>query len=238
MRKALVLVHVAFEHLGTLAPVLTDAGFTLEYVEASTASLTTIDPLAPDLLVIMGGPIGVYEGETYPFINAEIDLIRRRLEAQKPILGICLGAQMMAAALGARVYAGTQGKEIGWAPLSACADAERCPAIAALLQPGIQVLHWHGDTFDLPEGAQHLASSALYRNQAFAMGRYALALQFHPEVQTRELERWYVGHAAELAAARVSVTQLRQDAQRLAPLLEGAARNFWHQWLVAAGLVA
>jgi GMP synthase (glutamine-hydrolysing) len=106
--------------------------------------------------------------------------------------------------------------------------------VSELFAPGVQVLHWHGDTFDVPPGAAHLAVSRAYPNQAFAVGQNALALQFHPEVQAAALERWYVGHACELGAARIDVAQLREDSRRHAPLLQEAARRLWRRWLDAA----
>lgn len=231
MPTALVITHVAFEDPGSLGPELLRAGYTIELLEASIANLAAIDPLAADLLVVLGGPIGVYETAAYPFVQTEIALLQARLAAQRPTLGICLGAQLMAAALGAKVYPGRAGKEIGWSPLRAGPQAARCTGFAGLLASGLSVLHWHGDTFDLPQGALHLASSALYPNQAFAIGNYALGLQFHPEVTTQGLERWYVGHASELAAAGVDIPGLRASSHVHAPLLESAARRFWQTWL-------
>ena len=231
MPKAVAITHVPFEDLGSLAGVLAERNFSVHIVDACTADLRSLDPLAADLLVVLGGPIGVYETDLYPFLVAERELIRRRLQARLPTLGICLGAQLMAAALGAAVYAGNNGKEIGWAPLLAGADAAAVPAVLELLAPGVQVLHWHGDTFDLPAGAAHLAATARYANQAFAVGRHALGLQFHPEVQAAALERWYVGHACELSAARIDIPQLRAEAERHAPALQEAARRCWRRWL-------
>ncbi len=233
MRKALALNHLAFEDLGSLGTELMRAGYTIDTVDACTADLRAIDPLAPDLLVILGGPIGVYEHETYPFLSAEMDLIRSRLAKKLPTIGICLGAQLLATALGASVYPGTQGKEIGWAPIQAGTDAALHPFFSELLTPDLHILHWHGDTFDLPANAQHLASTAAYPNQAFAMGQYALGLQFHPEVTAQNLERWYVGHACELTHAEISVAQLREDSRVYAPRLEAAAQRFWRSWLNA-----
>lgn len=233
MRKALVLFHVAFEDAGSLGPALEAAGFAIDQVEASTADLAALDPLAPDLLVVMGGPLGAYEGATYPCIDAGIALLRRRLAAGLPTLGICLGAQLMAAALGARVHPG-HGKEIGWSVLAAGDDAAAHPAFAELLLPPVPVLHWHGDTFELPPGAQHLASTPAYRNQAFALGPKVLGLQFHPEVQAGALERWYVGHACELAGAGIDVNALREAGRGHAPALEAAAGRFWRRWLDGA----
>jgi GMP synthase (glutamine-hydrolysing) len=235
MPKAVAITHVPFEDLGSLAAVLAERNYAVQTLDACTADLQNLDPLAADLLVVLGGPIGVYETDRYPFLSGELELIRRRVQSRRSTLGICLGAQLVAAALGAAVYPGRNGKEIGWAALSAGADTATCPAMAELLAPGVQVLHWHGDTFDLPTGATHLAATARYINQAFAVGAHALGLQFHPEVQAAALERWYVGHACELDAARIDIPQLRADAARHAPALAAAARRFWRCWLDAAG---
>jgi GMP synthase (glutamine-hydrolysing) len=231
MRTALALTHVPFEDLGSLAEELSARDYEVRIVDACTADLRALDALAPDLLVVLGGPIGVYETEAYPFLQWELALLRQRLAQNAPTLGICLGAQLMAAALDAPVYAGRQGKEIGWAALMPGADASACPAIAELLIPDLRVLHWHGDTFDLPRGAAHLAASAPYPNQAWSIGQNILSLQFHPEVLTAALERWYVGHANELATARVDVPRLRSDGHRFGPALQGPARRFWRGWL-------
>ncbi len=116
MPTAQLLTHIAFEDAGTLGPVLAQAGYTLQTLDACSTDFSALDPMAADLLIVAGGPIGVYEAATFPFLQAEIDFIHARLQQQKPVLGFCLGAQLMAAALGARVYPGANGKEIGWAP--------------------------------------------------------------------------------------------------------------------------
>lgn len=231
MKTALAITHVAFEDLGTLEETLLQAGYAIERCDACTADLTALAPRAQDLVVVLGGPVGVYEQKSYPFISAEIDLLRSRLASGRPTLGICLGAQLMAAALGARVYPGSNGKELGWKPLQPGAHAARLPAMAHLLTPGLPVLHWHGDTFDLPAGASHLAASDRYPQQAFALGRFALGLQFHPEVTATGLERWYVGHASELTQAGIDVPKLRRESGMHAPALAETSRRFWRNWL-------
>jgi GMP synthase (glutamine-hydrolysing) len=230
-RRALVLSHLAFEDLGTLEAPLLDRGFEIESVLAATARFPLPQAESCDLLVVLGGPIGVYDQQDYPFLNDEIACIAARLAARKPILGICLGAQMMAAALGARVYPGQNGAEIGWFPLEAAPNANPPEWFAPLLASGLPLFHWHGDTFDLPSGAFHLAKTERYANQAFSIGDCALALQFHPEVTAAGLESWYVGHACELHHAGIAAASLRSSAREHAARLEAAAALFWKLWL-------
>jgi len=228
----LAIRHVPFEDLGLLGPLLADRKHTVRYVEAPTADFADVDALAPDLLVVLGGPIGVYESDRYPFIDAEVALLQRRLAAAKPTLGICFGSQLMAKALGARVYASGV-KEIGWAPLTLTSDG----AASCLRHLATPVLHWHGDTFDLPIGAVRLASTPACRNQAFSAGPHALALQFHAEACGPPLEAWFVGHACEIAATpAVSVPQLRADTQRFSPALEQCGRACFGDWFSTVGL--
>lgn len=226
-RLAVAIRHVPFEDLGNLESSLLARGYRIEYKEAGLHRLSEV-PANAELLVVLGGPIGAYEDEAYPFIRDEVRLLEKRLGEDLPTLGICLGAQMMARALGARVYPGP-GKEIGWGSL-ALAQAARTSALEHL--HGVHVLHWHGDTFDMPAGAIHLASTAICVNQAFSWGRRGLALQFHPEVREAGLERWYIGHACEIAAtAGISVADLRTQAAQHAPALQGHAAKVWARWL-------
>lgn len=229
--RALVLNHVPFEDLGSLEPPLVECGFAIETVDAATARFPLAQADDADLLVVLGGPIGVYETDAYPFLAGEIACIRQRLAADRPVLGICLGAQLMAAALGARVYPGAHGAEIGWAPIEFSGSGELPQWFAPLVAGGLPVFHWHADTYDLPHGAKPLARSEFYEQQAFMVGQHGLALQFHPEVTAQGLERWYVGHATELSARKMSVPELRAAGTRHAPALEQSAKVFWNSWL-------
>ena len=229
--QALVLSHIVFEDLGLFEAPLRARGFEIENVLAAEARYPLQKAESCELLVIMGGPMGVYEQQDYPFLTGEIALIRQRLAARKPILGICLGAQLMAAALGARVYPGENGKEIGWSAIQSAPNLTPPNWFAPLLADGLEVLHWHGDTFDLPPSVLHLASSKLYANQAFAVEDFALALQFHPEVTAAGLESWYTGHAAELNRTGISIPALRSAAQNHAAALERATKRFFNLWL-------
>jgi GMP synthase (glutamine-hydrolysing) len=234
MKTVLAIRHVAFEDLGGFAPVLTDRGYAIQYQEAGWDDLAPLDPLAADLLVVLGGPIGVYEEEAYPFIRDELRLLRTRLDAGRPTLGICLGGQMIARALGAPVYPGGH-KEIGWKPLI-LTDAGRVSPLAAFAD-GASALHWHGDTFDLPEGATLLASTDRYPHQAFAWGHHVLALQFHIETTARGLEHWFIGHACEIAGTPgLNVPMLRTETMRHAPGAETRGQQCLQVWLDQAGL--
>lgn len=230
MKHAYVIRHLAFEDLGSLDEVLRHQGYAVRYLEAGVDDVLQVGRDKPDLLVVLGGPIGVYETGIYPFLHDEITVIRERLLAERPVIGICLGAQLMAAALGARVYPG-HGKEIGWAEVMPANIAVQGSVLAPLFAPGIKVLHWHGDTFDVPEGAQHLAVSAMYPNQAFSLGRHALALQFHPEILGHNIERWLIGHACELATANINIPALRNETAMHAEALRRAAGAVWMAWL-------
>ena len=228
-RTARVITHVAFEDLGSFEQILREAGFEVDYLSAGSDDFDQIRPEADDLLVVLGGPISVNDAAEYPFLETELDILGKRLAADRPTLGICLGAQLIARALGANVYPG-QHKEIGWSPIQLTHAGSRS-ALRHLFGVGVDVLHWHGETFDIPEGAEHLASSALYPNQAFSYGK-ALALQFHPEVTARGLEQWFIGHTVEIHQTDgVSVNQLRDDSALYADTLQARAYGFFSEWL-------
>lgn len=230
MKECVALRHVAFEDLGLFEGVLAEHGYQLRYVDAVTDSLEGLEDVA--LLVILGGPLGVYQQEDYPFLKDEIALVARRIGKNLPTLGLCLGSQIMAAALGARVYPGGRG-EVGWSPLEITAAGMRSP-LRHLAGPA--VFHWHGDTFDLPAGAELLASTPVYPHQAFSLGPRVLALQFHPEVTPLGLERWYVGHCCELANPdRPTVATLRSDAQRYGEGIAAAGPVVLREWLAGLG---
>ncbi len=225
---AYVIRHVAFEDLGSFGPLLERQGYAIRYADAGYDDLADD---GSDLLIVLGGPIGANDDADYPFIRDELRLIEQRAKANKPVLGLCLGAQMIARALGAKVYR-AQAKEIGFAPVR-LTDAGRQSCLASLADK--PVLHWHGDTFVLPTGARHLADTDICPHQAFAWGANdaLLALQFHPETTARGLERWFIGHTGELAAEGLSIAQLRADAARHGAAMETAAGGILTRWLAA-----
>ena len=229
MPNAIAIRHVSFEDLDAFGPILEAAGYKVSYRDAPVDDLSSPDLASCDLLVALGGPIGAYQEDLYPFLKPEIALIEKRLKAGKPVLGICLGAQLMARALGAKVYAAGF-KELGWSAISLSAAGRESPLVK--IKAGTRVLHWHNDTFDLPSGAIQLASTPKTPNQAFALKRHGLALQFHLEATPKGLERWYVGHTLEIATTpRVSVPKLRADAAKFAGELAPMAKACLEDWL-------
>ncbi|WP_433884908.1 glutamine amidotransferase [Pseudomonas vranovensis] len=227
MKTLLALRHLYFEDLGNLEPVLVELGYHVQYLDVCTTELTDIDPQRADLVVVLGGPIGAYEEASYPFLVQELELIRSRLKSGKPLLGICLGAQLIARALGAEVYP-MASKEIGFNKVSLTA-AGQASALASL--GDVPVLHWHGDQFDIPQGATRLAESDLCTNQAFSVGSNVLALQFHLEADPGRVEQWLVGHAAELAAQGIQPGAMRQEALKVSSQLEQVCQSFIQGWV-------
>lgn len=230
MKTAIAIRHLDFEDLGTLEPVLAARGYTLRYLDATTDDLCVEDAASADLLVVLGGPIGAFDDNLYPFVNDELALICQRLESRLPLLGICLGAQLIARALGASVV--SMGvKEIGFTPLALTPEGEASP-LAALSK--VPVLHWHGDRFDIPTGATRLAGTPVCVNQAFSVDRHVLALQCHLEAAPDRIERWLVGHACELAQTGIDPRTLRSEAQAWQFDLPLAAQVVFSAWLDGA----
>ena len=190
------LQHVPFEGLGSIA----------DWAKARRARISRTrlfaceafpSPDEIDLLVVMGGPMGVYDADEYPWLAREKEFLKCAIDSETRVLGVCLGSQLIAEVLGARVYP-NEHKEIGWFPI---AGAQTHGAIGSLLARAGDVFHWHGDAFDLPDGATHLAESRACRHQAFSMGDTVLAFQFHLET-TRRTAQALIDHCGhEIAAA-------------------------------------
>jgi GMP synthase (glutamine-hydrolysing) len=227
-KSCLVVRHVAFEHAGTFAGVLAERGHSVTVRDAGIDALAPAAVAVPDLLVVLGGPLGANDERTYPFLLDELALIERQARLDRPLLGIGLGAQLMARALGGRAYKGNV-KEIGFSPLILTAEGRAGPL--GVFGDAWPVLHWHGDTFDPPRGATLLAMTAHYRHQAFEIGPRTLGLQFHAEVEAHEIERWLIGHAVELTTARLDPAQIRAAARQFGDGLAARARRFLGQWL-------
>lgn len=188
MPRLLVFQHVAHEILGTLDPLLRDAGFRIKYVNFERHPDAEPNLDGYDGLIVLGGPMNVDEVEDYPNLRTEVKLIQDAVSREMPILGICLGSQLLAKALGAKVRKNSE-KEIGWYELSPTKDGESDPLISNFTNLE-KIFQWHGDTFELPRGAKLLASSPLCTNQAFRFADNVYGFQFHLEVDKPMIERW------------------------------------------------
>jgi GMP synthase (glutamine-hydrolysing) len=227
MKACLVLRHVRFEDLGTLTAILERRDFVVRYLEAGIDPIERAEIENADLLIALGGPIGVYDAPTYPFLAQELDAISSRLAAPSPTLGICLGAQLMAKALGATVAPGPA-KEIGWAPIELTAAGRRSPLRHL---EGLSVLHWHGDNFALPSSCDNLAFTKHCPFQAFRKGASLLALQFHIEIDPGQIEAWLIGHTVELAQARIDPSTIRSATAYHGNALQRTAALIFNEWL-------
>ena len=198
------LQHVSFEGLGAIGPWLLSADYEITRTQLFR-SAELPDPEEIDLLVVMGGPMSVNDEVAYPWLVPEKRFILRTVEAGKPVLGVCLGAQLIASALGLQVYPNAH-KEIGWFPIRGVPSNDNA---TFRFPPGVEVFHWHGETFDLPIGAVRLAESDGCRNQAFQLGRSVIGLQFHLEATPESVRQIVANCRTELLPAEYVQSETR-----------------------------
>ncbi|WP_313285200.1 glutamine amidotransferase [Stutzerimonas kunmingensis] len=228
MQTALVIRFLAFEDLGSLQQILDGRECKIETLDANLDSFAGLDPSAHDLVIVLGGPIGAFDEAKYPFLKPVLSFVEQRLQCGKKILGVCLGAQLIARALGSNVCPMGR-KEIGFAPISL--TDEGLQSCLEPLSSGVPVLHWHGDQFEIPAGATRLAATDICPNQAFSVGNSVLALQFHLEANPQRIEHWLVGHAGELDSIKLDPRVIRDQAQACADELLAAAQTVFASWL-------
>ncbi|WP_173922757.1 gamma-glutamyl-gamma-aminobutyrate hydrolase family protein [Agromyces sp. Marseille-P2726] len=226
-RTALVLRHDSAIGLGNLGPTLEAHGYEIVIVDAPQADVTALDPLEPDLVVVLGGDEGAYETDRYPYLADEIELLRARIEAERPIFGVCLGAQLLAKTLGADVRKGPR-KEVGWLTVDPTEAGSNSPVRHFA---GVPTVQWHGDTFDLPDGVVRLATSGQYENQAFAIDEWLLAVQFHPEVTDEIHEDWLRQWGYELPEYGLTVERLREQRATYGPRAQAASAALLGEYL-------
>lgn len=225
MKTAVALQHLAFENSGLIENILAQRGYRLQNCDATLDNLTKIQIDKSDLVIILGGPIGVYDEKQYPFIKDELALIEQALKLHKPMIGICLGAQLIATAMGAKVKSMGR-KEIGFSCLELTEAGKKSPLGLIDTTP---VLHWHGDEFEIPQQATRLAETPICPNQAFSYDN-VLALQFHLEANLDYFEHWLVGHACELAQAKIVPVGLRDAAEKYKGALRQKAEDVFNAW--------
>jgi GMP synthase (glutamine-hydrolysing) len=226
MASLQVLQHVAMEGPARIGDIATELGLGVVVHPLFDGAPVPRSIAEGDILVVMGGPMGVGDigDPRWPFLAPEAELLARTLRSERPVLGICLGAQLMAHALGARVYPCTVGeppvrhREVGWGAVTFVAPPGTEPVLAGLGESEV-VLHWHGDTFDLPAGAVRLASTLACPNQMFRSGRRAFAIQFHVEIEAAEVARWVREDADFVRAANGAggAARILEDTERFMP---------------------
>lgn len=228
MKTGLIIRHTPYEGLAGFREPIEAAGYVLDRIDVTDPGFADLDFDAPDLLLMMGGPMGVYEREAYPWIAHEVERLAGRIARGLPTLGVCLGAQMVAAAMGAEVLRGPI-KEVGFAPVTLNAAGAASPLRHVAEVP---VLHWHGDTFGLPDGVELLASTAAYAHQAFRRGPELLALQFHAEMgEDPRFEAWLENGPGFLAEAGTTPDRLRDEHDAHGPAAVTAGQAMIAEWL-------
>ena len=237
MKKILVLQHVASEPLGELDPLLRAAGLRIRYVNFARHPGTQVDVTRYSGLVVLGGPMNVDQTDRYRHLLHEIEVIRVALESRIPVLGICLGAQLLAAALGATVHPNAV-REIGWYPLAVSPDAQTDPLFGHFATDA-RVFQWHAYTFTEPKGSVHLASTVSCANQAFCYGGFAYGLQFHLEVDAALIERWLnlsdYGHELEALGGAAHAQRVRAETEQYVEASRARARAVFGAFLKLLG---
>ncbi len=228
MSRVLTIQHVLCETLGTIADVLSVQGRAIDVVRTFDGQPLPNGLERADGLIVLGGPMGVYEQDRHPFLRDEIRLIEEALRDEKPVLGVCLGSQLLAAALGAKITKGKR-KEIGWYPVRLTEAGTNDPLWTGL-DPAFTAYHWHGDVFDGPPGAVSLASSDLTACQAFRYGRHAYGFLFHMETTRPIIEDMVATFADELREAGIDGRAIRDRAGDHLPRLQELGRGVFGRW--------
>lgn len=226
--SVIIVQHAEPEKPGLIAEALKARGYFPDLVRTHAGGRVPSGMGGAAGLVIMGGPMGVYEHERYPFIRDEMRLIEQALREEKPVLGICLGSQLLAATLGGDVKRGKQ-KEIGWHSV-ALTDSASGDAVCKCLDRSFVACHWHGDVFDLPSGAVCLASSRQTAFQAFRYDKNAYGLLFHMEITEEILRGMVATFANELAAEGLDGGEILQQSQDHLPRLDALGRRAFSEW--------
>ncbi len=231
--KILVFQHVPYEPLGTLDPLLKESGFRIRYVNfgRNRDHRPTLDKYAA--LIVLGGPMNADQIDRYPNLSMEVEIIREAIEREMSVLGICLGAQLLAKALGGEVKRNPL-REIGWYDVDLTEAGESDPVLSTFARHQ-RVFQWHEDGMSLPPGAVHLASSPRSNIQAFRHGEHAYGFQFHLEVDSSVVERWLTvpdnHNTLEDEAGRTDLDELRAQTLESIDALQSLSRETFSRWI-------
>jgi GMP synthase (glutamine-hydrolysing) len=229
MAKVYVLQHHRVENLGTIAEALEGAALAWQYIRVHEGHPVPREMKGAGGLIVMGGPMAAYQADRYPFLRDEMVLIEQAVTEELPVLGVCLGAQIVATALGARVTRNPAGKEIGWYPVT-LSDSALEDRLWRGVAPTITPFHWHGDIFELPTGAVSLASSEKTPCQAFRYGKSVYALQFHIEVTPESVAAMAAEWPRELEKEEISAAEMIGAAAGHIPQLELLSDAIFGRW--------
>ena len=232
MAEFLVLQHEPMEGAGTIAEEIRGAGHGVRTIRIDQKEKIPADPGPLSGLVVMGGTMGVCDQEKLPHLKEEIALLGKAVKAEKAVLGICLGAQLIAASQGAEVKAGE--KEIGWFPVRKMPEACKDPVLRRLPE-NFPALMWHGDHFSLPKGAIHLLGTQKCACAGFRFGKKAYGLVPHLEMTAAMIDEMVSASRKELAAAQVEPAQILEDSSEYAEPTEELARAMWRAWVGLVG---
>lgn len=216
--------------LGSLGKAIETRNIPHRVIDAFKDDFSDYDALKDDLVIILGGNCGVYQEDIYPFLTQELRILEERMKAGKHTLGICLGAQLIAKALGGKVYPGFNGPEYGWKALKLTAAGEDS-IMRHLGEDVTSVLHFHGDTFDLSKEADLLASTDQYENQAFQYGDHTLGIQSHMEIDRDLLLNLEVSLGGTIHSGKLDIHKLRKNTKRYLDTLNRQADIFMNEWL-------
>jgi GMP synthase (glutamine-hydrolysing) len=229
MAKIYILQHHPVENLGTIADALEGAALAWQYVRVADGQPVPSNMKGAGGLIVMGGPMGVYQTDRYPWLRDEMRLIEDAMKLKLPVLGVCLGAQILAAALGAKVDRNPSGKEIGWHPIR-LSDSAKEDRLMRDLPATMTPFHWHGDIFDLPPGAVSLASSDKTPCQAFRMSDKAYGFQFHIEVTPDGVAAMADAFAKELVREKIPADRMIAQAAEFLPTLGKISNTVFSRW--------
>lgn len=227
MKKVVAIRHVEIEHLGIIEDYLQQRDFTIEYIDTPKGQKLKLPVEEYSFIVILGGYMGVYESDLYPFLKYEFEIIEQSLKYQITLFGICLGCQMLAEVLGGKVYKGERGKEIGFFNIEKISEN----VLFSDFPKNFKAFQWHGDTFTLPKEAERIFKNEIYDNQGFIFKK-AVGLQFHIEVNEKMIKQWIDFYKEEIKQEKINPQKILSDSKLFLPTLKSTLISFLDKFLL------